>query len=61
MSINLVVYSFDKNTLCFSKFSTKAIFVETPLILNSLNARSIRAIALSGVGAHAVTFTNKES
>ena len=61
VSINFVVYSFDRNMGCFNKFSTNAIFVETPRILNSLKARSIRAIALLGVGAHAVTFTSKES
>ena len=59
--MNFVVYLLFKNIGCFNKFSTNAIFVETPLILNSRKARSILAIAFSGVGAQAVTLTSKLS
>jgi hypothetical protein len=37
------------------------MLVATPRIRNSRSARSIRAIAASGVGAQAVTFSRSES
>jgi hypothetical protein len=46
---------------CFSRLMTNSMFVATPRMRNSRKARSIRAMAFSGVWAWAVTLTRSES
>ena len=60
-SMNLVVYSAVANFGCVMTWSRKRRLVDTPRMRNSHNARCMRAMASTGFGAHAVTFTSMES
>jgi len=61
VSISVVVAKPERKIGCASTFSKKGMLVLRPRIRNSRSARSRREIAVSKVGADAVTLTSSES